>query len=91
MKKRDIAFAVLAVLVGVVPAASQDEPPKLLYAHPDRDSDGPYWVAASYAFRPDGTVRSEKRIGKTRASSLADHPPWLAPPKGSSGLMVEMP
>ena len=78
MKKRDLALAVLAVLVAVVPAASQgsEGPPNILYAHPDRYSDGPYWVAASYAFRPDGTVRSEKRIGAL-ANSL---PEWLKMP-----------
>ena len=78
MKRRDVALAVLAVLVGLAPAASQspEELPKLLYAHPDRASAEPYWVAASYAFRSDGTLRDKERIGAL-ASSL---PEWLNAP-----------
>ncbi len=77
MKLSLVSF-VLTLFIAAVPAASQgsEGPPKLLHAHPDRDSDGPYWVAASYAFRPDGTVRSEERIGAL-ASNL---PGWLKMP-----------
>ncbi len=73
MKKRSVRFAVLAALIAGGPAAGQGqpEPPRLLHPHPDRESDGPYWVAASYAFRPDGTVQSEERIGPL-AGALAE-------------------
>ncbi len=80
MKRRDVALAALALasLAVKAPVSSRgpEGPPSILYAHPDRDSDGPYWVAASYAFRADGTVRDEERIGAL-ANSL---PEWLEMP-----------
>lgn len=72
--KLSLVSCALALFVVAVPAASQgsEGPPKILYAHPERDSDGPYWVSASHAFRPDGTVRSEERIGESLASALTE-------------------
>ncbi len=63
----------LALFAAFSPLAVQgdERPPKLLYAHPERDSDGPYWVAASYALEPDGAVHGEERLGSTLASRLA--------------------
>ncbi len=68
---------VLALFFAVAPAASQGSEalPRILYAHPERDSDGPYWVAASYILRPDGTIRGGDRIGATGLAELLHRPP----------------
>ncbi len=73
MKRRNVVLAALAALMVAMPATSlgAEKPPRFLHAHPDRDLDGPYWVAASYAFRPDGTVRGKERIGEALATALA--------------------
>lgn len=76
---RGLLFTTLLALLLVLPVAvTADDggPPKWLAAHPDWDSDGPYWVAASYAIRSDGTVRSEETIGVRRSKVLTKALDW---------------
>ncbi len=74
-----MSVVILFVVVASVAGQVSDTTPELLRSHPERDADGPYWVAASYAFLPDGTVRSKRRIGTARASGLAERLQWPLP------------
>ena len=69
-----LAAPMLALALALPMTAHGDEAPRLLHAHPDQDlhaDAGPFWVAASWVFKSDGTVREADRIGVERASSIA--------------------
>ncbi len=87
MRHRKVCPALLVLVVSValspVTAQAGEAPPRLLHPHPERDPDGPYWVAASYALSRDGTVRSAERIGSTLAARLLDEGRRLPPPPES--------
>lgn len=76
--KRGFRCAALLLLLTLMlawpmPAAGDDGRPTRLHAHPDRDlsgDSGPWWVAASVAFKSDGTVQEGWRIGERRARGL---------------------
>ncbi len=59
------------VLVFAAAARGSEVLPRLLQPHPAHRSDLPYWVAASYAIRPDGGVSDRKVIGAARAAALS--------------------
>lgn len=85
--KIEFLFCTLLTMLLALPVAvtADDGLPTRLHAHPDRDSDGPYWVAATCAVRPDGTVRGEQHIGAL-ARHLAE---WLNSPRVRSATPEE--
>ncbi len=65
MKIREAIVTVFVAVALLLPAAtaSSEDAPRFLRAHPSREMDGLYWVAASWAIGSDGLVRQDERLG----------------------------
>lgn len=71
----------LLLALPVVAPADDDGLPTRIHAHPDRDlagDAGPFWVAASTAFKSDGSVQEAWRIGAKRAKGIVFNLPFKA-------------